>query len=212
MDRLQPIENELSSISPILAGLQRHTVFSVPAGYFDGLADRIMQKIRLLEKEKDASSNELADIAPLLHSMNRKNVYTVPEGYFEQAIVHRATTRVVSMHRPRKWMRYAAAAVLAGAIGTGIFFTTRKEPAGDYEKYTKLDVSSAIDQVSDTELVNYLDKNERLTGGVDQTMAAANEELPDLSKHISQYSDEELKQFLDENKDLELVKETPGGE
>jgi hypothetical protein len=181
----------------------------VPAGYFDGLADRIMQKIRLLEKEKD--TDELADIAPLLHAMARKNVYTVPEGYFEQTIVH-PPVRLVSIHRSRKWMRYAAAAVLTGAIGTGIFFASRKEQVSDYEKYTKVDVSSAIDKVSDTELVNYLDKNERLTGSTDQTMVTASEELPDLSKHISQYSDEELKKFLDENKDLELVKETPGGE
>ncbi len=209
MDQHQPIENELNSISPLLAGLQRRTVFSVPAGYFDGLADRIIQKIRLLEKEEDA--DELADIAPLLHAMARKNVYTVPEGYFEQTIVH-PPVRLVSIHRSRKWMRYAAAAVLTGAIGTGIFFASRKEQVSDYEKYTKLDVSSAIDKVSDTELVNYLDKNERLTGSTDQTMVTASEELPDLSKHISQYSDEELKKFLDENKDLELVKETPGGE
>ncbi|MBN8720030.1 MAG: hypothetical protein J0H85_11335 [Sediminibacterium magnilacihabitans] len=211
MDQYQPIENELNSISPLLAGLQRRTVFSVPAGYFDGLADRIMQKIRLLEEGKDTDANELADVAPLLHAMARRNVYTVPKGYFEQTIVQ-PPARVVSMHRPRKWMRYAAAAALTGAIGTGIFFASRKEQAGDYEKYTKVDVSSAIDKVSDTELVNYLDKNERLTGSVDQTMVTASEELPDLSKHISQYSDEELKEFLDENKDLELVKETPGGE
>lgn len=211
MDYLSPIENELNSVSPLLAGLQRHTLFSVPAGYFDGLPDRIMQKIRLLEDKKDTAADELVDIAPLLHAMARRNVYAVPEGYFEQAIVQ-PPARVVLMQRPRKWMRYAAAAVLTGAIGTGIFFASRKEPVSDYEKYTKLDVSSAIDKLSDTELVNYLDKNERLTGSTDQTMAVASEELPDLSKHISLYSDEELKQYLDENKDLELVKETPGGE
>ncbi|MFX5522412.1 hypothetical protein ABTD78_24390, partial [Acinetobacter baumannii] len=79
---------------------------------------------KLLEKEKDA--DELADIAPLLHAMARKNVYTVPEGYFEQTIVH-PPVRLVSIHRSGKWMRYAAAAVLTGAIGTGIFFASRKE-------------------------------------------------------------------------------------
>ncbi|MFM7948720.1 hypothetical protein, partial [Hafnia paralvei] len=96
--------------------------------------------------------------------------------------------------------------------GTGIFFASKKEPVSDYEKYVKLDLSSTINKLSDTELLNYLDKNERLSVAGDQAMAV-NEELPDVSKHIGLYSDEELKQYLNENADLELVKgEAPGGE
>ncbi|WP_204269870.1 hypothetical protein, partial [Klebsiella michiganensis] len=90
----QTISDELKGISPLLAGIPGHTLFSVPDGYFDGLAERIMQQIRLLEQ--GSAQGELETIAPLLHTMSRKNVYAVPEGYFDNMVVKRPAARVMT--------------------------------------------------------------------------------------------------------------------
>lgn len=217
MDQGQPISDELNSTCPLLAGVQRNTVFTVPAGYFDGLADRIMAKIRQDELEKEQLRNELKTIAPLLHSLKKKDVYTVPAGYFQQpltVLTGQAGTREKGklVLFSRKWKQYAAAAAMTGIMATGIFLYSNKEKDGaEYEKYVKLDLSSAIDNVSDTELVNYLEKNERLSVASEQPVAISTE-LPDVRKHIGLYSDEELKQYLNENADLELARENTGGE
>lgn len=217
MDQGQHISDELNGSCPLLAGMQCNTVFTVPAGYFDGLADRIMTRIRQEEREKEQFSDELKTIAPLLYSLKKRDVYTVPAGYFEQPVAvlpgqagSREKGKLVAFGR--KWKQYAAAAVMTGVIATGVFLYSTKEKTGtDYEKYVKLDLSSAIDNVSDTELVNYLEKNERLSVANEQPVAISTE-LPDVKKHIGLYSDEELKQYLNENSDLGLVRENTGGE
>ncbi len=108
MNNSNNILNELKEISPLLAGMQKANVFTVPngyfenfpatmlllvkeeknslltgisqqnpnvpAGYFDTLADSILNKIK---------AQEAAEDYPLLNSISTANVYTVPQGYFE---------------------------------------------------------------------------------------------------------------------------------
>lgn len=102
------ILNELREISPLLAGMDKVNVFTVPAGYFEGLADTL----QLLVKEENSTvlngiskqnqdvpagyfdsladtilskikAGEAKEEFPLLNSITRENVYTVPQGYFE---------------------------------------------------------------------------------------------------------------------------------
>jgi hypothetical protein len=51
----------------------------VPSGYFESLADNILNKI----KAQDDTAAELKALSPMLHSIPNKNVFTVPQGYFE---------------------------------------------------------------------------------------------------------------------------------
>lgn len=102
------ILNELREISPLLAGMEKVNVFTVPAGYFEGLADTM----QLLVKEENSTvltginkqsqdvpagyfdsladtilnkikAQEAAAEYPLLNSISKENVYGVPQGYFE---------------------------------------------------------------------------------------------------------------------------------
>jgi hypothetical protein len=81
--------------SPVLpGGGQSHPAFTLPEGYFDGLAARILDKIRAgsdnpaagnsplsLDSPLDARA-ELAFLSPLLNRLERKAPYQVPDGYF----------------------------------------------------------------------------------------------------------------------------------
>lgn len=69
------ILNELKELSPALAALEKVNVFTVPAGYFNGLTTGILTRI---EEE-----NELKELSPSLAAMEKLNVFTVPKGYFD---------------------------------------------------------------------------------------------------------------------------------
>jgi hypothetical protein len=100
------IFEELNAISPLLTGIEKKNVFSVPQGYFDeltintfkrlntgdfktaltvpkgyfeGLATSVLGKIRSLG---DDAATELRTLSPMLYSIQNENVFKVPRGYF----------------------------------------------------------------------------------------------------------------------------------
>jgi hypothetical protein len=105
------ILTELQSLSPLIAGLQKTTIFSVPEGYFDTLENTIL--LCLNEKAPVSSIPKTADIpagyfdnlsatildkikaqqnvaatieetpSTLLKSVQNKNVFEVPDEYFD---------------------------------------------------------------------------------------------------------------------------------
>lgn len=72
MERSVNILSELQAISPEVARIGRQLPYAVPAGYFEGLAAQVMQRIR---------GNEA--VSPVLQQAGG-NPYTVPAGYFDQ--------------------------------------------------------------------------------------------------------------------------------
>lgn len=109
MENRNDILNELNELSPLLAGISREPLFTVPDGYFDQLpfeilsavhsgnslnsasvpegyfetlADNIMARIRA--GEKDDPVKEISELSPLLSGIQQpKHPYTVPAAYFE---------------------------------------------------------------------------------------------------------------------------------
>jgi hypothetical protein len=108
MKKKSEILDELQTISPFLANLdktnvlrvdddyfealakriiinvlldqnKKHELQHIPEGYFDGLSDKILSKIRNAETAKE----EINNISPVLSSLKDKSVFTVPENYFK---------------------------------------------------------------------------------------------------------------------------------
>ena len=107
------ILNELKELSPLIAGIKKVNVFTVPNGYFVQLDENVLKGIKeeggllssiknqssmqvpqgyfesladnILSKIKlqDSAASELRDLSPMLYSIQNKNVFTVPQGYFE---------------------------------------------------------------------------------------------------------------------------------
>jgi len=61
--------------------LNTRDLFTVPDGYFEGFAGKLMARIHATEQDM-SPSGELAILSPLLNSMDRKMPYTLPAGYF----------------------------------------------------------------------------------------------------------------------------------
>lgn len=110
---------EISGLSPLLAGISRKTAYSVPSGYFE---DSLLS-LTALGAEPES---------PVLQSIGKTIPYTIPDGYFEtvpQAVMNRVVqpaVKVVPLFA-RRWIRMAAAAVVGGALcvaGLRYFGTT----------------------------------------------------------------------------------------
>ena len=80
MDNQNNIQDELRGLNSGLPVNNSQPSFSVPEGYFDGLAASILAK----EKGQSSAAEELQELSPLLAGIPKTIPYTVPEGYFEQ--------------------------------------------------------------------------------------------------------------------------------
>lgn len=74
------ILKELAELNSTLAQIGREQVYSVPAGYFDTLAEQVLSRIRAMEA--GSAGEEIAELSPLLKSLKGANPYEVPVGYF----------------------------------------------------------------------------------------------------------------------------------
>ncbi len=204
MEGRQPILDELSGISPLLAGMERRNVLSVPEGYFEGLADAILLRIRSVN---DINA-ELETVAPLLSTISREQVYTVPAGYFNavkfgvqgMAVAMTGTgAKRFQLKLSGKWLQYAAAAVFAGVLVTGAFLFTehKKTVKVDYEQYSHVDIPSALDKISDEDLEKYLKHDHQAAAR--KAPSPLTMELPEVKANVHLLSDEELTDYLNEN-------------
>lgn len=76
------ILNELQAISSVVAGIEPKVPYEVPAGYFDTLAENLLQRAKAASAA--SASEELSILSPLLHQLDKKSPFHTPAGYFEE--------------------------------------------------------------------------------------------------------------------------------
>ncbi len=219
------IYNELNEISPLLAGIEKKYVLSVPERYFDTLSINILKQINsnsaefkltvpegyfenlsssVLNKIKSLSQDpakELKALSPMLYSIQNENVFNVPIGYFRNLhddILHKISkppTKVIELKKRVSVWKYAAAAVVTGAIAISslMIFNTSKQTtirkADEVAVTSSIKTSSqfkneqqvkaAIATLSDEEIIKFLEKtgtdvdNEALAADIDQNTLPA---------------------------------------
>lgn len=72
---------ELNELGSMLVNANSQNIYSVPEGYFEGLANQVMDRIKAFEASN--AKEELEMLSPLLTQINRDMPYTIPAGYFE---------------------------------------------------------------------------------------------------------------------------------
>src|SRR5664279_3741443 len=70
METKNDILNELRSLSPLIAGMNKINVFSVPEGYFDSISETVLACL--------PEENRIFNLPQI------KQTPDVPEGYFDQ--------------------------------------------------------------------------------------------------------------------------------
>lgn len=137
---------EMEGLSPLLAGLSKKTPYRLPADYFaQNLASGTL-------REEDPIPGWAAE--------GRQNPYWVPAGYFsqfpEQVLQQvKPQAKVITMVS-RRWMQYAAAAVLAGALVLGGILYQQQPGSANPENNAEDWVAKTLQQVSNQELEAFI--------------------------------------------------------
>ncbi|MDB5198365.1 MAG: hypothetical protein JWO92_328 [Chitinophagaceae bacterium] len=179
---------------------------TVPEGYFENLSSSVLNKIKSLQ---DDPAQELRTLSPMLYSIQNENVFRVPAGYFRNLendildkVITKPPTKIIELKKRASIWKYAAAAVVTGAIGVSslmLFNTSKQSAAGKADDLSvsssiktasqfknEQQVKTAIATLSDDEIIKYLEKtgtdtdNEALAAGIDEnTLPAPNDYLLD---------------------------------
>lgn len=199
--------NELNSLLPLEKGPE---VYSVPAGYFEGFAESVVQRLKI---DSLSSSEELEEIAPFLASLPKEMPFSVPDGYFESLpgiILKKVSPReakVIPISSSRKWMRYAVAAMVAGiiAVSSVLYFGNNNQaidPASESYEW----VATNLKNVPNKELDEFINTTYISSSALANTNASDKTEVRKLLKDIS---DSEINKFLEEipigNEDLSAL-------
>ena len=81
MTNRNTILNELANLGSVLANHDPQNIYAVPAGYFEGLADQILNRIKALEASN--AKDELSYLSPFLSNFSKEMLYPVPAGFFQ---------------------------------------------------------------------------------------------------------------------------------
>jgi len=187
MDRIREEMNE-SEESPFLSSISKKMPYSVPGGYFEKLGSVIPEK----------------DELSLPESVKFNPTYSIPEGYFESLpgkmaeTVKKQKAKVIRPLFSRKLVRYAAAAAVVGLVAlTAFFYLTRNQRPSQ--------TMAAIDQVPDSELINYLDNQPTDLSETVNVVSSADISNEDLKTLLSDVPDATLQQYLSQYTDLKPV-------
>lgn len=81
MTQKDNILQELNELGSSVGKAAGRPTYQVPVGYFEGLADQVMKRVRALDA--GTALEELAHLSPLLSRIPKSNPYSVPAGFFE---------------------------------------------------------------------------------------------------------------------------------
>jgi hypothetical protein len=140
---------ELAALSPLLAGMSRQTPFALPENYFQ--ENLVLPPV--------TADEEL----PAWMQQARTMPYAVPPDYFEhfspavlqQVAPQKEPARVISMFT-RNWVRYAAAAVVTGALVLGGFLYSGSNAPGSSAQNQSW-VEKNLRNVSSEELDDFIE-------------------------------------------------------
>lgn len=196
MKKQRDIQEELASLESTLATQSIENVFVVPKGYFEGLAETVLNRIR--------SQEELESLSPLLSSLKKQVPYEVPAGYFEKTIaIPVSETKDQPLGKPAKvvslgsrLMRYAVAAVITGAVVIGgiRLLDNNKSNANPETAIAKqLGKDIKNQEISKEEVDDFLDLTEAIAAVDTKQEPVVNTG----NTNLNDVSDKELLDFMD---------------
>jgi hypothetical protein len=231
MKRNPEIGQELLGLSPAVANLSARMPFHVPEGYFELFPERMLDLLRAEHEFEIASSKSTIFDAKTTIS----GPFMVPDGYFEGLSANilnkikensaepaklisgqKQTARVISLGSRKKWLNYAAAAVitafLAGAIYlystiSGNDIPVSSQPLSFVEKLEKDSL-----QVSPEALSSFLDQTDGLVesevfemdvDSIGQNLAILEINEMDIRTILESLPDDAISKYISENPDAE---------
>jgi hypothetical protein len=198
-----PIQAELKEIAPALVNASVELPYQTPMGYFEALDPLV-----LVQEPAFLTDSPLPFQAPTGYFealpqqlMSRIKAQEETATILEQPKLDQDPAPLVQMVKARKWVMYAAAAMITGILVTGAFLFSDKPVDQMKQQYQMEDLGAALDAVPDAALEQYLEDNQTIA--VDEVLSTPSQKLPELSDHLQNISNEKLNDYLEENSHLE---------
>lgn len=83
MNSRNTIQDELKELNSELSSGLNGTPYSVPQGYFEGLAGSVLAK---LKAQNGSAEEEIAELSPLLAGLSKNMPYSIPQNYFQASM------------------------------------------------------------------------------------------------------------------------------
>jgi len=222
MNQNEKIQEELLTISKVVANIPKCNVFEVPEGYFDHAQSEVLIKCIdspvfetpehyfeqlpeiFLDTIKNVDSAENENL--ILSTQEKQNPYQIPNNYFEtlpenilQAV--KTPAKVISISKNNNWLKLAAA-VIVGLIGFAIIINLPKkqdEGISVIEKEAKKIIlnksfESEFEQIDEKEMANYLEENGHDVNAA--LVASLNEDEISLDNEDILYDEEAVDNYL----------------
>lgn len=176
--------DELTSLSPLLAGLSKKMPYDIPQNYFSTLSDDVPALIQ---------GDELPAI---LAAHPKTNPYEVPTGYFDNlpaqvvAKVAPKQAKVIAFNRTR-WMRVAAAALVAGAIAISGLVYYNSRPSVDSAQASYNWIANHVKNISNQALEEFIE-----TADAEPVEQMATNGTPAVRQLLNDVSVKEIDAFL----------------
>ena len=148
MEKRTEIQEELQSLSPLLAGMDKVNVFTVPQGYFESISPTVLSCINegenklpsavqntpevpqgyfdsfagsVLDKIKtlENPAEELKSLSAVIASASKENIFTIPDGYFD-SFAGSVLNKIETLENPVEELKHLSA-VIASASKENIF-------------------------------------------------------------------------------------------
>ncbi|MFN5335368.1 MAG: hypothetical protein ACK5BV_09295 [Bacteroidota bacterium] len=171
MKRNENIEKELKAISSEVANLPFVSTHTIPTGYFEGLENQIMGKIKneTISDSLDAK-DEMKQLSPVLSAIIHKNTYQVEPHYFQKnearlnGIPNYKMAPVIQLPIRKRMIKLAVAASFIGLIVSLFYFSYQNNHHHDVVKNgLKIQTSEDFDRylatVGEEEILAYLDRH-----------------------------------------------------
>lgn len=231
MNQNNKIQEELLTISEVVANIPKCNVFEVPEGYFNHAQSEVLIKCIespvyetpenyfdqlpeiILDEIKNEDSPEEENL--ILSNPIKQNPYEVPSAYFEtlsenilQAV--KTPAKVVSISKNHIWIKLVAA-VIVGLIGYTIIINLPKnqdEGISLIEKEAKKIIlnnsfESEFEQINDKEIENYLEENGHDVNAA--LVASLNEDEINLDNDDLLYDEEAVDNYLSSLKTAQKI-------
>ena len=179
--------------------------YQTPDGYFENFASKVVSKINAVSSFESEVQTEFSVLAPLLNTINKQEVYSVPSGYFDQTNFSTAAQnvkkekKIFTLPNARRWLQYAAAAMVGGILVMGAFLFTDNKSYLDFESQEKLSISKELKKISETELEIFINNPEHSVSNAVSNPSTSEAGLVEIKNNMQKVTDEELTQYLKEN-------------
>ena len=222
------ILQELNEISPLVAGIPKSNPYAINEGYFDSnmldllkitgngspylVPENYFENLSINTSLHDSESLELAENQTGFNT--HETPYQVPENYFqnfEKNLMSQLSdqSQKGALVRMNKWIKWSAAACMAGLLGWALFFSINKNNQNDEWRMSWNEAQtiikngsfeSELNQINASELANYLKEQGHDVDAA--VMACIDEESTQNDEWIYMESEKEIEAFLNDTKPL----------